>query len=85
VSTHQNLKQYTVRYTWNKLGKEAAKKWKFTAERFEAKVRPNNIQEFSPYSKRKQQLTIIQINWLMLFKETNHVYSENHTKHKIQN
>jgi hypothetical protein len=36
-------------------------------------------------SKRTPHFTITKINWLMLFKEIIAVYSENHTKPKIQN
>jgi hypothetical protein len=32
-------------------------------------------------AKKTQHFTITKINWLMLFKETVAVYTENHTKH----
>jgi hypothetical protein len=34
----------------------------------------------SPYLKRTHQFSFIKISWLMLFREINDVYTENHTK-----
>jgi hypothetical protein len=40
-------------------------------------ARLNNIKEFVP-PQRKHNVSVTTINWLMLFKEINAVYSENH-------
>jgi hypothetical protein len=46
----------------------------------EAKACLNNIYEFSPYLKENTHFTITKINWLVPFKETIPVYTENHMR-----